>query len=220
VLSCLAGIGSGTFIPLTIAFVIRCLPAQLVVYGIAVYAMNSEVSQNVAASLEGWYVNHLSWEWVYWQYCVALPFMFVAIWFGVPRERINVSLWHELDWPGLTYAWVEFAMLYAGLEARLEGERTDYRAPGGRRHPDRRVRRARADDTPSVPELLLLLRGSLLLLLLVLAGFRLIILSTSFLQTVQNVRELQMGQVLVWIALPQLVIAFPLAALRVTSRAG
>jgi MFS family permease len=89
VLSCLAGIGSGTFIPLTIAFVIRYLPA--LVYGIAIYAMNSKLSQNVAASLEGWYVNHFSWQWVYWQYCVALPFMFVAIWFGVPRERINVS---------------------------------------------------------------------------------------------------------------------------------
>lgn len=51
-LSCLAGIGSGTFIPLTIAFVIRSPRAQLVVYGITVYAMNSKLSQNAAASLE------------------------------------------------------------------------------------------------------------------------------------------------------------------------
>jgi DHA2 family multidrug resistance protein len=49
----LAGLGSGTFIPLTISFVIRNLPVQLVVYGLAMYAMNSELSQNVAASLEG-----------------------------------------------------------------------------------------------------------------------------------------------------------------------
>ena len=51
----LGGVGSGTFIPLTISFIVRSLPARLVVYGIAVYAMNSELSQNVAASLEGWY---------------------------------------------------------------------------------------------------------------------------------------------------------------------
>ena len=50
----LGGVGSGTFIPLTISFIIRSLPARLVIYGIALYAMNSELSQNVAASLEGW----------------------------------------------------------------------------------------------------------------------------------------------------------------------
>ena len=55
----LGGVGSGTFIPLTISFIVRSLPARLVIYGIAVYAMNSELSQNVAASLEGWYVGQL-----------------------------------------------------------------------------------------------------------------------------------------------------------------
>ena len=48
--------------------------------------------------------------------------------------------------------------------------------------------------------------------MLLLAGFRFIILSTAYiiptyLQAVQNFRELQVGQVLLWIALPQLVIA-------------
>ena len=50
----LAGVGSGTFIPLTIGFIVRSLPQRLIVYGLAVYAMNSELSQNVSASLEGW----------------------------------------------------------------------------------------------------------------------------------------------------------------------
>ena len=43
----LGGVGSGTFIPLTISFIVRNLPARLVIYGLAVYAMNSELSQNV-----------------------------------------------------------------------------------------------------------------------------------------------------------------------------
>ncbi len=63
-----------------------------------------------------------------------------------------------------------------------------------------------------------LLGGNMLLLMLALAGFRFIILSTAYviptyLQAVQNFRELQVGQVLLWIALPQLVLALPLAAL-------
>ena len=52
--------------------------------------------------------------------------------------------------------------------------------------------------------------------MLALAGFRFIILSTAYiiptyLQAVQNFRELQVGQVLLWIALPQLAIVVPLA---------
>ena len=75
----LGGVGSGTFIPLTISFVARSLPPRLVIYGLAVYAMNSELSQNVGASLEGWYADNWSWRWIDWQYCLALPLMFACI---------------------------------------------------------------------------------------------------------------------------------------------
>ncbi|HET6607571.1 MAG TPA: MFS transporter [Rhodopila sp.] len=218
----LAGLGSGTFIPLTITFVVRSLPARLVVYGIAVYAMNSELSQNVAASLEGWYADHLSWHWVYWQYCAALPVMFWAIWVGVPREDVNVTLLKNLDWPGLTYAGAGFAMLYAGLD---QGNRLDWRGSGliagllmgGGMLSLAFIFRELTTSRPFL-NLRMLLRGNLLILMLLLSGFRFIILSTAYiipnyLQAVQNFRELQVGDVLIWIALPQLVIAFPLAAL-------
>ena len=64
-----------------------------------------------------------------------------------------------------------------------------------------------------------MVRQILLILMLLLAGFRFIILSTAYiiptyLQSVQNFRELQVGAVLLWIALPQLLIVLPLGALR------
>ena len=221
-LEVLAGIGSGTFIPLTISFVVRSLPAQMVIYGVAIYAMNSELSQNVAASLEGWYADHWSWHWVYWQYCAALPLMFAAVWFGIPREKVNTALLRDLDWFGLVYAGCGFAMLYAGLD---QGNRLDWNGNGlivglllgGGLLTLAFVLRELVTPRPFL-NLRLLLRGNLLLLLLLLAGFRFIILSTAYiiptyLQTVQNFRELQVGQVLLWIALPQLAIALPLAAL-------
>jgi MFS transporter, DHA2 family, multidrug resistance protein len=218
----LAGLGSGTFIPLTISFVVRSLPAQLVVYGIAIYAMNSELSQNVAASLEGWYADHLSWHWLYWQYCCALPVMFAAIWFGLPTEGTNVKLLRDLDWFGLVYAGIGFAMLYAGLD---QGNRLDWHSSGlvvgllsgGCILTVAFLIREMTTARPFL-NLPLLLRGNLLLLLLALAALRFIVLSTAYiiptyLQAVQNFRELQVGQVLLWIALPQLVLALPLAAL-------
>ena len=58
----------------------------------------------------------------------------------------------------------------------------------------------------------------LLVLFLLLSGFRFIILSTayiipSYLQTIQNYRGLDVGAVLLWIALPQIVLVLPLALL-------
>lgn len=218
----LGGIGSGTFIPLTISFIIRSLPASMVIYGIAIYAMNSELSQNVAASLEGWYADHWSWHWIDWQYCMMLPLMFVCIWFGIPREKVNTGLARDLDWPGLAYAMIGFALLFAGLD---QGNRLGWSNNGlviGLLLSGSLITLAFIGRELSTPRPFLnlgrLLRGNLLLLLLLLAGFRFIILSTAYiiptyLQGVQNFRELQVGSVLLWIALPQLLIALPLANL-------
>jgi MFS transporter, DHA2 family, multidrug resistance protein len=218
----LSGLGSGTFIPLTISFIVRSLPARLVVYGIAFYAMNSELSQNIGASLEGWYTENWSWRWIDWQYCAMLPVMFACISFGVPREPINTSLMRDLDWPGLSYAMVALGLLYAGLD---QGNRLDWNTNGlivGLLLSGGLIGLAFLFRELTTPRPFLnlgrLLRGNLLLLIVQLAGFRFIILSTAYiiptyLQTVQNFRELQVGSVLLWIALPQLVIAIPLAEL-------
>lgn len=222
VMQFLGGIGSGTFIPLTIGFILRNLPARLVVYALAVYAMNSELSQNVAASLEGWYSEHLSWRWIDWQYCAMVPLMFACIWYGVPREDVNTKLLRDLDWPGLVYAMIGFGLLYAGLD---QGNRLDWTGSGlvnglllsGGLMTLLFVVRELITVRPFL-NLRLLVRGDLKYLMLLLAGFRFIILSTAYiiptyLQTVQNFRELQVGDVLLWIALPQLLIVYPLGAL-------
>jgi DHA2 family multidrug resistance protein len=218
----LGGMGSGTFIPLTISFIIRSLPARLVIYGVAFYAMNSELSQNVAASLEGWYSDNWSWRWIDWQYCTMLPLMFACVSFGIPREAINTTLMRDLDWAGLAYATIGFGLLYAGLD---QGNRLGWSNSGlviGLLLSGGMVTAAFVFRELAIPRPFLnlarLLRGNLLLLLLALAGFRFIILSTAYiiptyLQMVQNFRELQVGMVLLWIALPQLIIIVPLAEL-------
>jgi MFS transporter, DHA2 family, multidrug resistance protein len=218
----LGGVGSGTFIPLTISFIIRSLPLRFVIYAIALYAMNSELSQNVAASLEGWYSEHWSWRWVDWQYCAMVPVMFTCIWYGVPRERVNMALLRDLDWPGLAYAAIGFGLLFAGLD---QGNRLDWSGSGlvtglllsGGLMTLAFVLREQVTRRPFL-NLRLMVRENLPYLLLLLAGYRFIIQSTAYiiptyLQTVQNFRELQVGQVLLWIALPQFAIVYPLAVL-------
>ena len=215
----LAGVGTGTFIPLTIGFIVRNLPQRLVVYGLAVYAMNSELSQNVSASLEGWYTENFSWRWIQWQFCLAVPVMFACIWYGAPREKINLGLLRDLDWPGLAYSGLGFSLLYAGLD---QGNRLDWVNNGlvnglllsGTLLTLAFVARELYIDKPFL-NLRLLAKEGIVPILLILAGFRFIILSTAYiiptyLQVVQDYRELQVGAVLLWIALPQFLIVLPL----------
>ncbi len=219
VMQFLGGVGSGTFIPLTVSYILRNLPKALVIYGISIYAMNSELSQNVAASLEGWYTDNLSWRWIDWQYCVALPIMYLCIWHGMPVESGLSRRLRDLDWPGIFYAGAGFGLLYAALD---QGNRLDWLNSGlivglligGTLLTVLFIVRELVSPSPFV-NIRVIAHENLIPLLLVLAGFRFIILSTAYiipnyLQTVQNFRELQVGSVLLWIALPQLAIVLPL----------
>jgi DHA2 family multidrug resistance protein len=216
-----SGLGSGTFIPLTIIFILRHLPKHLLIYGLAIYAMNSEFSQNVAASLEGFYVDHWSWRLISWQYCLVLPAMLACVWIGMPKDGPRTAT-GAIDMPGLVYAWLGFALLYIGID---QGNRLDWThnglivgllISGALALTAFLGREATARDP--VLDIKLLANPGLLVLFVLLAGFRFIILSTayvipSYLQTIQNYRSLDVGTVLLWIALPQIVLVLPLARL-------
>ena len=83
----ISGIASGTFIPLTIGFVVLNLPPKMVVYGVAAYAMNLELSLNIAASVEGWFCDNWSWHWIFLgTRRLMAPLMLVCIHVGMPRQ--------------------------------------------------------------------------------------------------------------------------------------
>jgi len=88
----ISGLASGTFIPLAIGFVMQNLPAQMVIYGVAAYSLNLELSLNIAASIEGWFDDYWSWQWVFWDTALLAPLMLICVLFGMPRRPINISL--------------------------------------------------------------------------------------------------------------------------------
>ena len=108
-----SGLASGTFIPLTIGFVIQNLPTQLVIYGVAAYSMNIELSLNISASVEGWFADHWSWQWIFWDTALLMPLMLTCVHFGMPRQTTNRALLKGADWWGMFYASFGFSAIYA-----------------------------------------------------------------------------------------------------------
>src|SRR5271168_5068133 len=62
----LAGLTSGTFYPLTLTFALRNIPLRFLPFTLAIYATSVDGAVNIAPSLFGWYREHLSFHWMFW----------------------------------------------------------------------------------------------------------------------------------------------------------
>jgi DHA2 family multidrug resistance protein len=208
----ISGLASGTFIPLAIGFVVQNLPAQMVVYGVSAYSLNLELSLNIAASIEGWFDDHWSWKWIFWDTALLAPLMLVCVLIGMPRQPINRALLKTADWAGMLYASVGFSLLYAALD---QGNRLDWLNSGlvnalllgGTLMLVVFVTHELTCSRPWI-NLRFAASGNLPLLFFFISFFRFVILSTSYiipqyLTTVLNYRAIEVGGVLKWVALPQ-----------------
>jgi MFS transporter, DHA2 family, multidrug resistance protein len=211
-----SGLASGTFIPLTIGFVVQNLPARMVVYGVAAYSMNLELSLNIAASIEGWFCDNWSWQWIFWDTSLLTPVMVACIHFGMPRQPTNRDLLKTADWAGILFAALGFSLIYAALD---QGNRLDWLNSGlinalllgGALLLVAFVVQELTSPRPWI-NLRYAAAGNIPLLFLLITFFRFTILSTTyiipqFLTTVENYRAIEVGGVLLYIALPQFLIA-------------
>src|ERR1700746_11247 len=82
----IAGLTSGTFYPLTLTFALRNIPLRYLPFTIALYATFVDGAVNIAPSLYGWYRDHLSWHWMFWNSAVIAPVMMMCIYLGIPAS--------------------------------------------------------------------------------------------------------------------------------------
>ena len=116
----IAGIASGTFYSLTLTFVLTALPKRLIIFGIAAYAADIVFVSNFASAIEGWYVDHLSWRWIFWNAALFHSVddglcLFRNSAAGLPGPRPN--------WRGFAYFSLGLSLLYGALD---QGERLDW----------------------------------------------------------------------------------------------
>ncbi|HVJ43010.1 MAG TPA: MFS transporter [Dongiaceae bacterium] len=225
----IAGLAMGTFIPLTVSFVARNLPPRYLVFGIAAYAMNSEMSQNIAASLEGFYLDHASWKWIFWQNTILGVAMFALVHIGMPKRPIDPIPAAKVDKAGMLFYSLGLSAVYAALD---QGNRLDWLGSGvvnglllgGFTLLAGFVICSLIAARPFL-DLRYIFRSNISALAAMLTFLRFAILATSFLipqylTNVQGYRALQIGDVLLLIALPQLLLAPMIALLlqRIDSR--
>ena len=119
----LAGLTSGTFYPLTLTFALQNIPVRFLPYTIALYATSVDGAVNIAPSLYGWYREHLSWHWIFWNSAVITACMMICIYFGIPKPAAAKKSEPAPNFAGFLYWSAGLAMLYAAID---QGERLDW----------------------------------------------------------------------------------------------
>lgn len=213
----LSGLSSGSFYSLTMTFVARNLPPKLIIFGIAAYALDVVVTNNIAASLEGFYIDHLSWHWIFWTATILMPLVMFCIWFGIPRPPDAARLAPKPSWRGFLYVGLGLGMTYAALD---QGQRLDWFNSGLIAglfaaafvlFAAAAIRRYRQPNPfVNLPFLnarniiilglgIFFIRFSLLASLVMIPGF---------LANIQQYRPIQTGHALAWVAAPQFILVW------------
>ncbi|MGY3133001.1 DHA2 family multidrug resistance protein [Bradyrhizobium sp. USDA 4501] len=126
-LSIAHGMLLGTFVPATLMIILRNLPIRWWLPAIAMYSIRVGFALDSSSSLVGFYVEHLGWQWLYWQGVVIAPLMGLMVYLGTPKEPVNRDLLHHADWGGMLLLGAGVSMVYAGLD---QGNRLDWLSSG------------------------------------------------------------------------------------------
>jgi DHA2 family multidrug resistance protein len=126
-LSIIHGMLLGTFVPATLMIIFRNLPIKWWLPAIAIYSIRVGFALDTSTSLVGFYVDHIGWQWLYWQDVVIAPLMGLMVYLGTPPEPVNRALLRDADWGGMLLLGAGVSMIYAGLD---QGNRLDWLESG------------------------------------------------------------------------------------------
>ncbi|MGZ3293436.1 MAG: MFS transporter [Xanthobacteraceae bacterium] len=127
VLSILHGMLLGTFVPATFMIIFRNLPIRWWLPALAIYSIRVGFALDTSTSMVGFYVDHLGWQWLYWQGVVIAPLMGLMVYLGTPHEPVNRDVLADADWGGMLLFGTGVSMIYAGLD---QGNRLDWLGSG------------------------------------------------------------------------------------------
>ena len=211
------GFTGGVFIPMSLTVIVSTMPRNILPVGQAMFGMTATLAPAIGPALGGWLTDHFGWEWNFYVNFIPGALMFFSIYCAIEKKPMKLDQLRHGDWWGILCMAIGLGALIAMLE---EGQRKDWFGSPF-------IRNCAILATIFIPlfvaiELLrkrpfvnLRLLGtrnlgftSVVAFGLGLALYGTIFLIPLYLGTVQGYSPLQIGEVLVWVGLPQFLI-FP-----------
>lgn len=212
----LQGISGGAFVPMAFMVIINKLPPAKRAAGMALFSASMTMGPSIGPTIGGWITDNWNWHWIFAINVLPGALMIAMIWCGIEAEPCQFHLLRDGDWAGIIAMTTGLGALEVVLE---EGERnnwfdSDYISPCGEVAAVGLVVFVYRELTARVPFINLRLLKRRRFCLATIANFifgvglfGVVFLAPLYLTQMRNDSPFQIGLVLMWIGIPQVVIS-------------
>ena len=123
VLRAIQGFTGGVLIPLAFTIVITLLPKAKQPIGLALFALSATFAPAIGPTIGGYLTENWGWQYIFYVNLVPGALMVGMLWFSLDRQPMRLGLLAKGDWPGIVTMAIGLAALQTVLE---EGNKDDW----------------------------------------------------------------------------------------------
>jgi MFS transporter, DHA2 family, multidrug resistance protein len=123
VLRAIQGFTGGVLIPLAFTLIITLLPKAKQPVGLALFALSATFAPAIGPTIGGYLTENWGWEFIFYVNLVPGAIMIAMLWFSLDAKPMKLSLLREGDWYGILTMAIGLSALQTVLE---EGNKDDW----------------------------------------------------------------------------------------------
>jgi DHA2 family multidrug resistance protein len=123
VLRAIQGFSGGVLIPMAFTIIITLLPKSKQPIGLALFALSATFAPAIGPTIGGYLTENYGWEFIFYVNLVPGSLMIAMLWASLDRAPMNLGLLAKGDWPGIVTMSIGLAALQTVLE---EGNKEDW----------------------------------------------------------------------------------------------
>ncbi len=123
VLRAVQGFAGGVLIPMAFTIIITLLPKPKQPIGLALFALSATFAPAIGPTIGGYLTENYGWEFIFYVNLVPGLLMVGMLWASLDRAPMNLGLLAKGDWPGIITMAIGLAALQTVLE---EGNKEDW----------------------------------------------------------------------------------------------
>jgi MFS transporter, DHA2 family, multidrug resistance protein len=123
VLRALQGFCGGVLIPMAFTLIITLLPKAKQPIGLAMFAVSATFAPAIGPTIGGYLTENWGWQYIFYVNLVPGALMIGMLWFSLDAKPMKLSLLRQGDWPGVITMAIGLSALQTVLE---EGNKDDW----------------------------------------------------------------------------------------------
>jgi DHA2 family multidrug resistance protein len=123
VLRALQGFAGGVLIPLAFTLIITLLPKAKQPVGLALFALSATFAPAIGPTIGGYLTENWGWQYIFYVNLAPGALMIGMLWFSLEARPMKLSLLRQGDWPGVITMAIGLGALQTTLE---EGNKDDW----------------------------------------------------------------------------------------------